>query len=100
MTFDPLENNLTMFGGPALRDLSRFRKRRRDSLISCLIARLSPPPIRYGSVVLIAPLYLHFWVSAQPSLAAYQTLQQTFSHFVQTFGSLREMPRCTSGSPQ
>ena len=52
MTFGFIEEQLTMFGGLALRDLARYRKRCRDSLIACLESlldsRLPPSDIWVG----------------------------------------------------
>jgi len=46
MTFESMGDELATFGGWALRDLARYRKRCRDSLVSCLESLLDPrlPP--------------------------------------------------------
>lgn len=46
MTFESMGAELATFGGWALRDLARYRKRCRDSLVSCLESLLDPrlPP--------------------------------------------------------
>jgi hypothetical protein len=52
MSFGFIEEQLTMFGGLALRNLARYRKRCRDSLIACfeslLNSRLPPSDIWVG----------------------------------------------------
>ena len=72
MTFDPLEDSLTMFDGPALCDLSplTLREQRQNILVSSLRLLFDSHLLHqiYGSVVST----LSESVDVQPPFAAYQ----------------------------
>jgi BTB/POZ domain len=82
MTFESMGDGLSTVGGWALRDLARFRRRCRDSLISCfeslLEFRLPPSDIWVGchnSVFPFIPSWLQTLLSEN-----IKGLQQTFTH--------------------
>jgi len=81
MTFESIGDELAMFGGWALRDLARYRKRCRDSLVSCLESlldlRLPPSDIWVGCQSTTSPT-IAWWL--QTLLTEHiRTLRGTFA---------------------
>ena len=65
MSFESIEEQLTMFGGLALHDLARYRKRCRDSLIACLESLLDsrfPPSDIWVGCPNTTQFYLAGWL--------------------------------------
>ncbi|KAI0253671.1 hypothetical protein BJV78DRAFT_1191208 [Lactifluus subvellereus] len=81
MTFESMGDQLSTFGGWALRDLARFRKRCRDSLVSCLESLLDsrlPPLDIWVGCYNTTDASLASWLQAHLS-EHIKNLQQTFT---------------------
>jgi hypothetical protein len=91
MTFESMGDQLSTFRGWALRDLARFRKRCRDSLVSCLESLLDsrlPPSDIWVGCYSTASASLASWLQAFLS-EHIKKLQQTFTHSLLKPSSLR-----------
>jgi hypothetical protein len=91
MTFESMGDELATFAGWALRDLARYRKRCRDSLVSCLELLLDPclPPSDiwdgcHNTVVPTIAWWLHTLLSEH-----IKKLRGTFTHGLLKPSSLR-----------
>ena len=91
MTFESMGDELATFAGWALRDLARYRKRCRDSLVSCLESLLDPclPPSDiwdgcHNTVVPTIAWWLHTLLSEH-----IKKLRGTFTHGLLKPASLR-----------
>jgi hypothetical protein len=91
MTFESIGDGLSAFGGWALRDLARFRKRCRDCVVSCLESlldfRLPPSDIWVGCYSTVS-VSIASWLQTLIS-ENIKELQQTFTRSLVKPSSLR-----------
>jgi hypothetical protein len=91
MTFESMGDELATFGGWALRDLARYRKRCRDSLVSCLESLLDPrtPPLDIWAGCRNTSSAVAWWLQNLLSERIIKLRGGTFAHDLLKLSELR-----------